>query len=140
MQLVDGSYAVEGTQVGPDGDFVSVNGTIVRAGERELQFSGEVIVQVSFTNEGQPCVCTGDIYFGRSEPAYNLRYNTQVCEAADRQSHRAENTSGIVHWTRVRPGERRKRGGGSSEPPSGERVRDGIEPPTCWDSTNRSAI
>lgn len=63
VPLVDGSYAVDGTQTGPDGDFVSVNGTIVRVTDRELRFSGEVIVQVSYTNDGQPCVRTGDLTF-----------------------------------------------------------------------------
>ena len=63
VPLVDGSYAVSGTQVGSEGDFVSVDGTIVPVSERELVFSGEVVVQVGFTNEGQPCVRTGDITF-----------------------------------------------------------------------------
>ena len=39
IPLVDGSYAVNGTQVGPDGDFVSVAGTMVRAQLPKLQCS-----------------------------------------------------------------------------------------------------
>lgn len=63
VPLVDGSYAVSGTQVGVDGDFVSVEGTMVLVNDRELMFTGEIVVQVSYTNEGQPCIRTGDIMF-----------------------------------------------------------------------------
>jgi len=63
VPLVDGSYAVSGTQTGPNGDFVAVDGSVVQLSERELWFTGRVVVQLAFANEGEPCVRGGDITF-----------------------------------------------------------------------------
>lgn len=63
VPLVDGSYMVSGEQTGRDGDFVVVEGIVVRVSERELRFTGDVIVQVSHNNDGEPCVRGGDLTF-----------------------------------------------------------------------------
>ena len=70
--LVDGSYAVSGEQLSPFqevepdpnlGDFVRIEGTIVRVSDRELLFTGEIATRISYINDGEPCVRSGELTF-----------------------------------------------------------------------------
>lgn len=72
IPLADGSYAVSGEQQAPEQqgvpdarfrDSVTIDGTIVRVSDRELLFTGEVSTHISYINDGEPCLRSGEITF-----------------------------------------------------------------------------
>jgi len=59
----DGTYRVQGRQDGPDGDYVSLQGTIVVVDPAHLRFDGVVETRISHINAGTPCVRAGEVDF-----------------------------------------------------------------------------
>ncbi len=61
--LGDERYQVSGRQDGPAGDYVTVEGTMTKISDLELQFEGTVVVQVTYLNGGEPCTREGQMTF-----------------------------------------------------------------------------
>src|SRR2546421_12684737 len=60
----NGSLFIKGEQHGRgNDDFVTMDGRITRVDAKEFTFDGEIIVQVSYNNSGQPCKRTGEMTF-----------------------------------------------------------------------------
>ncbi len=60
----DGVFYLKGEQKQRKGsDFVKVDGVITKIDAKEFLFDGEIVMQVSHINNGEPCTRTGEMTF-----------------------------------------------------------------------------
>lgn len=64
--LSEGEFEVEGEQRNDKGDYVTLSGTVLLMGKRELNFNGKIASKVSYINNGEECFREGDFTFKAS--------------------------------------------------------------------------
>jgi hypothetical protein len=53
------NYSIKGRQDGENGNYITINGTIVPVSKLHLVFEGEIEIQIDHINNGTPCKRTG---------------------------------------------------------------------------------
>jgi hypothetical protein len=73
---------ISGSQIGVDGDFLTIEGKIIDAAKDEFTFEGSIATRVSHINNGETCVREGVQVFQRTKPTrkyWRLQNMTNPC-------------------------------------------------------------